>query len=303
MRSDVKLGLAVGGLLLGVVLAYALFFSNTNKDRKDLADSGYSALGSGDTAQKPAPAPQANTDQTATDSNPPIVNSNPPPAIEHSANPIVDAAPANPLIGKSWQLLLNEGATANSTGTITSGGEHATPPSIRNSNPPTETLVTQPPPRNTVTLADPPAPPTGPRRYTIKNGDTFWIIAKAEYGNGAYYSHIQRANPGIDPGRIKAGDSIILPDKSDVVPSPAAAATARQPSAADAVNIDPTKQYRVQPGDNLHNISKKLYGRFDKWAQIYELNKELIGPNPAALKRDMILALPERPVGVATTIQ
>jgi nucleoid-associated protein YgaU len=195
-------------------------------------------------------------------------------------------------------LLLNEGATANSTGAITSSGEH--PPIVRNTNPPSDTIVPQAS-RNTTTLVDPPAP-SGPRRYTIKNGDTFWSIAKMEYGNSAYFGHIQRANPTVDPGRIKAGDSIILPDKNDVIAAPTAA-TARQPSAAELVNIDPSKQYRVQPGDNLHNISKKLYGRFDKWAQIYDLNKELIGPNPAALKRDMVLSLPEPPVRVVTTIQ
>ena len=300
MRNDVKLGLAVGGLLLGVVLAYALFFSNTNKDRKDVADGSYSALNNSDTAQKPAP--QANTDQqppAQVNTNPPA-NNPAPPTNEHPTNSLVDTAPANPLIGRSWQLLLNEGATANSTGTITSPGDHAAPPSIRNSVPPTETTVT--PPRETVTRAEPPAAPSGPRRYTIKNGDTFWSIARVEYGNAAYFGAIQRANPGVDPGRIKAGDSIILPDKNEVIATPTAAATARQPSAADLVNIDPTRQYRVQAGDNLNSISKKLYGRADKWMQIYELNKELIGPNAAALKRDMILALPEPPVrSIATT--
>src|SRR4051812_29009086 len=301
MRNDVKLGLAVGGLLLGVVLAYALFFSN-NKDRRELADGSYSALNNSDTAQKPAPL--ANTDQqTATDANPPANNPAPPSGTERPSNSLVDSAPANPLIGKSWQLLLNEGATANSTGTISTGADHTVPPSIRNSNPPPETITRDTPRHDAVTRAEPPPTPAGPRRYTIKNGDNFWLIAKAEYGNGAYFSHIQRANPGIDPGRIKVGDSIILPDKNDVIAAPTAA-TARQSSAAELVNIDPTKQYRVQPGDNLSSISKKLYGRFDKWAQIYELNKELIGPNPAALKRDMILALPEPPIrSLATTIQ
>jgi nucleoid-associated protein YgaU len=147
---------------------------------------------------------------------------------------------------------------------------------------------------------DPPPVPAGPRRYTIKHGDTFWSIAKAEYGNAAYFGAIQRANPGIDPARIKAGDSIILPDKNEVIAP--ATATARQPSAADLI-VDPAKQYRVQPGDNLSIISKKLYGRYDKWVQIYELNKELIGQNPAALKKDMILALPEPPLRIAGTIQ
>lgn len=302
MRNDVKLGLAVGGLLLGVVLAYALFFSNTNKDRKDLADGSYSALNnSTDTAQKPAPA--ATTDHQADPAPAPSNNTTVPPSTERPANSLVDTAPANPLIGKSWQLLLNEGATANSTGTISSGADHSAPPSIRNSNPPIETIARDVPARETatVTRAEPPSAPAGPRRYTIKNGDSFWTIAKAEYGNGAYWSHIQRANPGIDSSRIKVGDSIILPDKNEVVAAPTT--VARTPSAADVVNIDPTRQYRVQAGDNLSSISKKLYGRFDKWAQIYEANKELIGPNPAALKRDMILALPEPPVRIATTIQ
>jgi len=293
MRNDVKLGLAVGGLLLGVVLAYALFFSNTSKDRdKELAGS-YSALENNNSAQRPA-AP-SNADQVQTDSNSPTNPSPAPATADRQQGPVVDAAPANPLIGKSWQLLLNEGATSNSTGSITNTAERPAttvrppPPSVR------ETTA-----REATTLAEPPPAPSGPRRYTIKHGDTFWLIAKSEYGNGAYFGAIQRANPGIDPGRIKAGDSIILPDKNDVIAP--AAATARQPSAADLV-IDPAKQYRVQAGDNLSSISKKLYGRFDKWAQIYELNKDLFGPNPGALKRDMILALPEPPIRIAGTIQ
>jgi nucleoid-associated protein YgaU len=294
MRNDVKLGLAVGGLLLGVVLAYALFFSNTNKDRKELADGGVSALGNNSdaSAQKPAPA---NTDQTATDSNPPT-GAQPPATTDHPQSPVADAA--NPLIGKSWQLLLNEGATANSAGAITPPVDHsANTGVIRTPTPPSRDATT---PNTTTTLAEPPPAATGPRRYTIKHGDTYWSIAKAEYGNSAYWSHIQRANPTIDPGRIKAGDSIILPDKNEVVAP--ATATTKQPSAADLI-VDPAKQYRVQSGDNLNTISKKLYGRYDKWTQIYDLNKDLIGPNPAALKKDMILALPEPPIRIAGTIQ
>jgi nucleoid-associated protein YgaU len=291
MRNDVKLGLAVGGLLLGVVLAYALFFSNT-KDRDGQVAGSYSTLENSNGGQRQPAA--TNNDPAPIDPNPPINNIAPAPDRQ---GPVVDAAPANPLIGKSWQLLLNEGATANSTGTITPPVDHGTTTTIRTPQPPAQETMA----RETTTLAQPPPAPAGPRRYTIRNGDTFWTIAKAEYGNGAYFGHIQRANPGIDPGRIKAGDSIVLPDKNEVVA--AAPATARQPSAAELVNIDPTKQYRVQAGDNLSSISKKLYGRFDKWAQIYELNRELIGPNPGALKRDMILALPEPPIRIATTIQ
>jgi len=304
MRNDVKLGLAVGGLLLGVVLAYALFFSNTNKDRK-LADGSYSTLENSNDASAQKPASAGAADQTATDSNPPANNNTTTsPPVDRAQPPVADGSAGNPLIGKSWQLLLNEGATVNNTGPGTtappadhgtSGGAIHTP-----NPPPNDSTARDNTSREPPTRAEPPLAASGPRRYTIKHGDTFWSIARAEYGNAAYFNAIQRANPGIDPGRIKAGDSIILPDKNEVVAP--AAAVARQPSAADLV-IDQTKQYRVQAGDNLSSISKKLYGRADKWVQIYELNKELIGQNPAALKRDMILALPEPPVRIAGTIQ
>src|SRR5437773_8183055 len=118
MLNDVKLGLAVGGLLLGVVLAYALFFSNTNKDRRELADGSYSALNNGGDASAQKPAGQ-NSDQTASDSNPPIGAQPPASANDHPQPPAADSSSGNPLIGKSWQSLLNEGATANTTGTVT----------------------------------------------------------------------------------------------------------------------------------------------------------------------------------------
>src|SRR5436305_10364618 len=153
MRNDVKLGLAVGGLLLGVVLAYALFFSNTNKDRKDLADGGSGALSNNsDPAQKPAPA---NTDQIATDANAPTGAQPVPPTTDHAQPPVADTSTANPLIGKSWQLLLNEGATANSTSTLATPPDHGTNNGVINPPPPTLDTTT---PHNTVTLAEPPAP-------------------------------------------------------------------------------------------------------------------------------------------------
>src|SRR5688572_919546 len=53
MRNDVKLGLAVGGLLLGVVLAYALFFSNNSgdRDRDALASGRFGTVENGGSAE------------------------------------------------------------------------------------------------------------------------------------------------------------------------------------------------------------------------------------------------------------
>src|SRR5438874_2604875 len=104
MRNDVKLGLAVGGLLLGVVLAYALFFSNNSKDREH--DSLASKIGGVDDQSRP-PAPgnldQASNNPGHVDPPSPVINNVP----DHSASPVADNA--NPLSGQNWSKLLNEG--------------------------------------------------------------------------------------------------------------------------------------------------------------------------------------------------
>ena len=285
MRNDVKLGLAVGGLLLGVVLAYALFFSNNSKDRE--RDSLASRIGGvDDQARLPAPGnfDQANNNPGHVDVPPPVINTIP----DRPATPVADNA--NPLSGQTWSRLLNEGVIGHTGPTTITPHD---PPSISNNSPDRERI-----------LVDPPAA-SGPRKYTVKAGDSFWTIARAEYGNAAYFGHIQRANPGIDPQRLKAKMVINLPEKSEVIAA-AVAHDAPAPANTAEAAIDPAKQYKVQTGDNLSNIAKKLYGRFDKWTAIYKFNEELIGPNPAVLKKDMILRLPEPPLtpGIAgTTIQ
>lgn len=67
--------------------------------------------------------------------------------------------------------------------------------------------------------------------------------------------------------------------------------------------IDPATQYRVQSGDNLFTIAKKLYGNINRAGKLYEANKDLIGPNPNALKLNMVLRLPDppTPAGIPAT--
>ncbi|MFI5380304.1 MAG: LysM peptidoglycan-binding domain-containing protein, partial [Tepidisphaerales bacterium] len=146
----------------------------------------------------------------------------------------------------------------------------------------------------------PPATASGQvaRKYQVKPNETLWGIARAEYGNAAYVNHIIRANPGIDANRLRAGTIIILPEKTEVVPEtgPARLAVAGPTTRP----IDPTTQYRVQSGDNLFTIAKKLYGNINRAGKLYEANKDLIGPNPNALKLNMVLRLPEPPTAAGT---
>lgn len=47
--------------------------------------------------------------------------------------------------------------------------------------------------------------------YTIKPGDTLYSIAKAKYGDGKQWNRIVSANPGLNPQKLKVGQTITLP--------------------------------------------------------------------------------------------
>lgn len=51
------------------------------------------------------------------------------------------------------------------------------------------------------------------QEYIIKTGDTFYNIADKFYGTGKDAYWIQKANPNIDPSKLKAGQRILIPKR------------------------------------------------------------------------------------------
>jgi nucleoid-associated protein YgaU len=168
------------------------------------------------------------------------------------------------------------------------------------------------------TVAPDPAPAVE-RTHVVRSGETFSSISMMAYGNSNYWPSIVRANPKIDPNHLKVGMTINLPALTDVKPAEPQTATAHegpattnggsgataQPAQTARVAhanaaVDPNKQYRVQPGDSLHKISVKLYGKSTLADKLYETNKELIGADPHKLKVGQVLTLPEPPQIMAT---
>ncbi len=168
----------------------------------------------------------------------------------------------------------------------------------------------------TASFAAAPTAPVSSQRatYTVKSGDSFYLIAKAMYGNSHYYPHILRANPTIDPNRLKPGMVIQLPSPSSVRPTETAANTrttaatgnvmppslsatatsgARR-SETTAVRPLTSGEYRVAQDDNLYRIAVKLYGSPKRMLEIYELNKASIGSDPAKLRVGAVLKLPAK---------
>ncbi len=186
--------------------------------------------------------------------------------------------------GFDWSSALDHGAPAA--------------PLLARSETPGDRFTPSPSPAvvRTPTPGDVMLPTTRPagRNYVVKNGDTYWSIAAAEYGNGSYMSHLlrqpegpgQQAAPGADPDRAR--QDRCRGNARAVV----ARATSRTPTSRP---VNSASEYRVQAGDSLYAICKKLYGKTDKMDRLYELNKDAIGPNRAALKLGMILKLPDPP--------
>jgi nucleoid-associated protein YgaU len=137
---------------------------------------------------------------------------------------------------------------------------------------------------------------SGTRKHVVQSGETFSSIAAETYGSANYWSHIQRANPTLDPKAIRPGMTINLPDPAAIK---SAASTPETPHTPAPVNA--STEYRVQPGDSLYKISVKLYGKADHVEDLHAWNRDLIGADPAHLKVNSILKLQEPPTVTASS--
>ena len=55
--------------------------------------------------------------------------------------------------------------------------------------------------------------------YRIATGDTLARIALRRYGDAGKWRGLAKANPGLDPRRLKVGATIMLPETIDGVPA------------------------------------------------------------------------------------
>jgi nucleoid-associated protein YgaU len=53
------------------------------------------------------------------------------------------------------------------------------------------------------------------------------------------------------------------------------------------------KTYTIKSGDNLSDIAQEQLGDANRWKEIYELNKDLIGDNPDLIHPGKTLTLPD----------
>ncbi|HAU39117.1 MAG TPA: hypothetical protein DCX07_15560 [Phycisphaerales bacterium] len=279
MRTDLKIGIAVGLLLiLGVVVYFGVFSQGTKSEPTTQPGPSQDLTGDGG---------QTNILDTG---RPPAT----PPAIADRGVPPATA----PAPGSDTIVIL---PPAEGTTRPADRAEVATLEPIRRPAEP----VRRPgevidPVLEPIDLADagsaapggttPSVDTVGWRTYVVQEGDLgFWGIAQKMYGDGKHYPFIAKANPDANSGSLRIGQPLRIPPlpKStaptgiDVGPGPAP--TGGTPAAAP-------NTYTVQEGDQgFWGIAQKVYGDGNKWPILAKANPDV---DSRALRIGQVLKVP-----------
>lgn len=143
--------------------------------------------------------------------------------------------------------------------------------------------------------------PTGGETYTVQPDDNFWRISQRLYGTGAYFKALYEHNRAKFPraDHMRAGDVIDSPSAQvlaerypDLVASSVRNRRAPAQPVAQSTRQDGRRVYIVQHGDTLFDIARAELGRAVRWAEIYELNRDVLGEDIENLQPGTELVLP-----------
>lgn len=267
MRSDAKIGMLIGAVL--IVVAGWYFLGQDKQDQPIALDQEVTPAESVTPAVgvpapgKPAPATAEPNEPVAMEVGPiiplPVGQVGAAPEPEEQAVSTPPSAPQEPMLlpvepEPSWT------------------GAHR------------ETV------RTTEVQAQP-SPPGKPlpvaRTHVIQTGDTFADLAEQYYGSRAarYVNLLVQANPDVDPRRMHVGSEVVIPSLQGE--ASAEAAPGQRPAVSAA-----TGTYSVEEGDTLYAIARKLCGNGERYRELHALNRDLIGDDANLLRAGMALRVP-----------
>jgi nucleoid-associated protein YgaU len=311
MRTDVKIGVATGLLLVIALVAWQLIF-NINGDKTKDGNSPGEPI-----AAAPAERPGSGRLRFGiVPSTPPVapviptIRETPPAIAPAPVVPTIRETPPAPAIGPVEPAIptIRETLPAIPPAPIVPSIREAPPaigpapviPSIRE----VPVIPVLPPGPGAHEMPVTPGPgiaPVGPtveETYEVQKGDSgFWAIAEKKYGDGKYYYLIAKANPNVSSNSLRPGQKLVIPAKpvgrteptSPIIGSPT----------HNGVEISPSgpQIYVVQKGDSgFWAIAQKKYGDGKYYYLIAKANPNV---SSNSLQPGDKLVLPDKPA--ATT--
>ena len=136
----------------------------------------------------------------------------------------------------------------------------------------------------------------GPARtieYVVQEDDSMWTIADQWFEDPTRWQEIARANPGINPDRLRVGQRLYLPAQKTAGPVGLnRAVDLENQGPAPAQRAAQRTYYSVRSGDTLSTIAQKYYQSGSRWRVIYDANRSAIGWDPNRLKVGTRLVIP-----------
>ncbi|HUS91953.1 MAG TPA: LysM peptidoglycan-binding domain-containing protein [Phycisphaerae bacterium] len=142
-----------------------------------------------------------------------------------------------------------------------------------------------------------PIAPGSQTTYVVQKGDSgFWAVAEKVYGDGRLWTEIRKANPGADTNALRPGQKLVIPPRPASRP---AGEGAGAEMGAGGVVVSPTGQrsYLVRKGDaGFWGIAQEVYGNGKYWSVLAKANPQF---NSASLKPGDRLVVPEKPAATS----
>lgn len=134
---------------------------------------------------------------------------------------------------------------------------------------------------------------TLPQTYVVQPGDSTWRIAEAFYDDPMKYPEIEKANQLPADQGLEVGQELTIPKLSDEeqVLAPVVKPLDQEQKLIEAESAN--EPYLVQPNDSLWFIALKYLDDGERWEEIYQQNRPMIGEDPNLIYPGQTLVLPK----------
>ena len=143
-------------------------------------------------------------------------------------------------------------------------------------------------------------------KYEVQPNDSYWTISEKLYGTGNYFQALAQQNRGrgASEDQLRPGDLISAPTMAQLeqtypalCPKPghreALQAQNRVSTVSSRQSFRGGRTYTVAEGDTLFTIARYELGKASRWAEIYEINRDVLGKDFNYITPGTQLTMPE----------